>query len=197
MLAFNTTVFLWLNATAHPATWLLALARFAAQDLIFAAPLLLVAGWLWRRQAPRAALVHAALAALLGLGLNQLIGLAWTEPRPFVLGVGHQFLAHAADSSFPSDHLTVIWGVAFALMLHRDWRRAGFGLALLGLPVAWARIYLGVHWPLDMIGAAAVGLASALLIQPWHAAVGKLTAAMNLAYHKLGKRLISRRWIRA
>ncbi|SCC94579.1 putative undecaprenyl-diphosphatase YbjG [Thiomonas sp. X19] len=197
MLAFNTHVFLWLNAAAHPAPWLLASARFAAQDLIFAAPLLLVAGWLWRRQAPRAALVHAALAALLGLGLNQLIGLVWTEPRPFVLGIGHRFLAHAADSSFPSDHLTVIWGAAFALLFHRDWRRAGFGLALLGLPVAWARIYLGVHWPLDMVGAAAVGLASALLIRPWHGPVSNLTAAMNLAYHKLGKPLISRRWIQA
>jgi undecaprenyl-diphosphatase len=36
-------------------------------------------------------------------------------------------------------------------------------LALLGLPVAWARIYLGVHFPLDMAGAALVTALSAWL----------------------------------
>ena len=36
-------------------------------------------------------------------------------------------------------------------------------LALLGLPMAWARIYLGVHFPLDMVGAALVAVLSAWL----------------------------------
>ena len=40
---------------------------------------------------------------------------------------------------------------------------AGMTLALLGLPVAWARIYLGVHFPHDMIGAALVSALSAWL----------------------------------
>jgi Undecaprenyl-diphosphatase (EC 3.6.1.27) len=196
MLAFNTTVFLWLNAAAHPAPWLLALAWFAAQDLIVVPPLLLVAGWLWRKQAPRVALVHAALAALLGLGINQIVGLLWFEPRPFALGLGHQFLAHAADSGFPSDHLTVIWGVAFALLFHRGWRRAGLGLALLGLPVAWARIYLGVHWPLDMLGAAVVALASAQLLRLQPALLRTLTAGLSRVYGKLAGPLIARHWVR-
>jgi undecaprenyl-diphosphatase len=190
-------LFLAINAPAHPPAMALALARFAAQDLILVAPLLLMAGWLWRCSAPRTALVHAALAALLGLGINQIIGLLWFEPRPFSLGVGHQFLAHAADSSFPSDHLTIIWGVAFALLFYRDWRRAGLGLALLGLPVAWARIYLGVHWPLDMLGAAAVGLFSALLFWVWQRPVRCLTSAMNRVYAKLAGPFIRKHWMQA
>jgi undecaprenyl-diphosphatase len=38
--------------------------------------------------------------------------------------------------------------------------RAGMLFALLGLPIAWARIYVGVHFPFDMAGAAIVSLLS-------------------------------------
>lgn len=198
MQTLNAQLFAWINAGANPSAGLLVLARIAAQDLILLVPLLLAAGWLWRSQAPRTALVLAALAALTGLAINQVIGLFWFEPRPFALAVGHQFLAHAADSSFPSDHLTVIWSAAFALCASRGWRRAGAGLALLGLPVAWARVYLGVHWPVDMAGAALVSLASALLLL-WagHAPVTRITGVMHRAYRTLGRPLISRHWIRA
>ena len=198
MQTLNEQLFAWINAASHPPAGLLILGRIAAQDLIALVPLLLMAGWLWRLHAPRAALVSAGLAALAGLAINQIVGLLWFEPRPFALGVGHQFLAHAPDSAFPSDHLTVIWSAAFALCASRGWRGAGVGLALLGLPVAWARVYLGVHWPLDMAGAAVVSLASALLLL-WagQAPVNHLTALLQRAYEIVGRPLIARRWIRA
>lgn len=194
----NAQLFAWINAGANPPATLLALGRLAAQDLIVLVPLLLAAGWLWRSHAPRTALVRAALAALTGLAINQVIGLLWFEPRPFAIAVGHQFLAHAADNSFPSDHLTVIWSAAFALWASRGWRRAGAGLALLGLPVAWARVYLGVHWPMDMVGAALVSLASALLLQ-WagQVPVTRITDVMQRTYRLLGRPFIARHWIRA
>jgi undecaprenyl-diphosphatase len=139
------------------------LALLLAEDAIFAVPLLLVWGWLRRPEALRLPLLQAACAALLALGIDQLIGLVVFEPRPFAIGLGPALLAHAPDSGFPSDHLSVIWAVAASLMLTAPWRRAGLLLALLGVPVAWARVYLGVHWPLDMAGAALVGPAAALL----------------------------------
>ena len=80
-----------------------------------------------------------------------------------MIGLGHTFIPHAADSSFPSDHLTLLLAVAFSFLMHRRLRVAGRTLAFLGLPVAWARIYLGVHFPLDMIGAALVAALSAWL----------------------------------
>jgi len=135
-----------------------------ASDAIYAVPLLLIWGWLRRPDALRLPLLEAAAAALLALGLNQLIGLTVFEPRPFAIGLGPALLPHASDSGFPSDHLTVIWAVAACLVLAAPWRRAGVLLALLGLLVAWARVYLGVHWPLDMGGAAVVGLLAAALI---------------------------------
>lgn len=63
----------------------------------------------------------------------------------------------SSDEQFPSDHLTVQWVVASMLLLDRRTRAWGLGIALLGLPMAWARIYLGVHYPGDMLGALAMG----------------------------------------
>ena len=163
MEAFNHSLFLLLNAPAHPNAVLLAVARLFADDLIWLAPLILVAGWLCGSEPTRRRVLEAAIAGCAGLLLNQAIAMAWPQPRPFMIGLGHTLIAHAADSSFPSDHLTLMWTVAFSLAMHRASRPVGTLLAWLGLPMAWARIYLGVHFPLDIAGALAVAVLSAWL----------------------------------
>lgn len=160
---FNQTLFLLLNAPALPSLPAVGLALFFAEIVIWAVPLTLLVYWLRGGEAQRRAALLAACAGLLALALNQLIGLAWTHPRPFMIGLGHTLLAHVADSSFPSDHLSLLWSTAFALCAHAATRRSGWLLALAGLPMAWSRIYLGVHFPLDMLGALAVAAGSAWL----------------------------------
>jgi undecaprenyl-diphosphatase len=147
----NHTLFQWINASAAPPAWALVAARAWAELAIALIPALLIAGWLRGRYTMRLSM------------LAQGLGILWPTPRPFMIGLGHQWLAHTADASFPSDHLTLWWSVAFSLALGRRTRPVGIALAGLGLPVAWARIYLGVHFPLDMAGAALVGCCAALL----------------------------------
>ena len=163
MESLNQTLFLWLNAPEHPSALALRLAVFLAERLIWAAPLVTGIGWLRGSEGTRKAMLVATASGLLGLLINQAIGLAWMHPRPFMIGLGHTLLPHAADSSFPSDHLTLWWAVAFSLSLQRGHRSTGVVLALLGLPIAWARIYLGVHFPFDMLGAGAVAVLCAWL----------------------------------
>ena len=163
MQTFNYALFLWLNAPENPNTLLLAVAGFFAEYAIWVIPVLIGIGWLYGNEHTRKILLEATASGLAGLLINQLIGLVWQHPRPFMIGLGHTFIPHAADSSFPSDHLTLLWAVAFSFLMHRRPRLAGIALAVLGLPVAWARIYLGVHFPLDMLGAALVAALSAWL----------------------------------
>lgn len=159
----NHALFLWLNAPEHPSTMPLAVAIFFAEYAILALPAIIGFGWLRGSEHTRKVLLEATASGLAGLLINQIIGLVWQHPRPFMIGLGHTLIPHAADSSFPSDHLTLLWAVAFSFLMYRSPRMAGLALALLGLPVAWSRIYLGVHFPLDMVGAFLVAVLSTWL----------------------------------
>lgn len=163
MESFNQALFLHLNAGAHPQAWTLVAASALAKVAIGLIPLTLLFGWLRGNDAIRKVVIEATASGMLAILFNQLIDLVWQHPRPFMIGVGHAYLAHVADSSFPSDHLSLWWSVSFTLLLHRRTRVVGLALSLAGLPVAWSRIYLGVHFPLDMAGAALFALLSASL----------------------------------
>ncbi|WP_295762651.1 undecaprenyl-diphosphatase [Undibacterium sp.] len=163
MESLNQTLFFWLNTPEHSSALALTLAIFLAEQLIWAVPLLIGICWLRGNEATRKTMLIATASGLLGLLINQVIGLAWLHPRPFMIGLGHTLIPHVADSSFPSDHLTLWWAVAFNLSLQRRARILGVALVLLGVPIAWARIYLGVHFPFDMLGAIAVAALCAWL----------------------------------
>ncbi len=174
----NSQLFLWLNASTPPSQLQLWLAIGVAEWLIYALPLLLAL--LWFSGQARQAVLTAALSVLLALACGQLIGLLWPHPRPFMLGMGQTLLPHPPETSFPSDHATVFFTLGLSL-LGSGWRRLAALVLLTGALVAWARVYLGVHFPLDMLGAL-------LLALPWAYLTPRL---LNLG--QLGDTLL--RWL--
>ena len=193
---FNDALFLLINASAQPNIFLLWTAKLLADFAIWLIPLALVVGWLRGSEDTRKLMLEATASGMAGLLINQAIGLVWQHPRPFMAGLGHTFIAHTADSSFPSDHLTLLWAVAFSFLMHQRARSAGAVLALLGLPVAWARIYLGVHFPLDMVGAAAVAALSAwLCLRHAHWFVEPTFRWVSAIYRRIFAPLIRRGWV--
>ncbi len=193
----NQTLFLWLNAPEDPNAFVVTLATFFAEWFIWAIPTLIGIGWLRGNEGVRKTLLIASASGLMGLLINQLIGLVWTHPRPFMIGLGHTLIPHAADSSFPSDHLTLWWAVALSFLLQPGTQRAGVALALLGVPTAWARIYLGVHFPFDMFGALAVAAFSAWLtlhVAGWY--LGSIYRLATGIHHRIFGRLIALGWVR-
>jgi undecaprenyl-diphosphatase len=160
---WNQYIFLLLNAPAHPDHVVVAAAKFAASWLVVAAALLMAYLWIWGPAMKRGALIAIAISTVLALGINLFLGFLWFEPRPFMLGLGHTLMSHAPDNSFPSDHATFMGSLGLGLMATRAARRTGWLVTISGVAVAWARIYLGVHFPVDMIGSFAVGVASAAI----------------------------------
>lgn len=196
----NLLCFSLLNADAGLHGWHLGLGVFAARYLILLVPLGLAGLWIAGQPLQREAAVKALAATACALALNALIGLLWYHARPFVGGTGHVFLHHAPDSSFPSDHATIMFTAALVLAASRSAAPRRFGMALLplALVVAWARIFLGVHWALDMLGALMVALAVTLLFQaaPVNAVCAALADAMATRYRRLLARPIARGWLR-
>jgi len=188
----NQHIFLFLNSrsmfvrsgTDH-------LAVFLADWLIWVIPALLAAMWFMGDVRRKQVAVRAGLTAALALGIGALIGWLWPHPRPFMIAMGHMLVLHAPDASLPSDHLTLWWSIALALAYAPGLKRAGLLLGLAGLVLAWARIYIGVHFPFDMVAAFLVALVSAQVVhtvgQPL---IGKITlVGMQLQDILTGHRL--------
>lgn len=159
METINRTLFLLLNAGDHPSVAGVWLAKLLAQQSILLLPVLLFGLWGWGGRTGRSAALMAVLCVLLALVSNVLIGLCSMHPRPFMIPLGHSWISHKAETSFPSDHATIFFAFGLGLLV-RGVRRLGVVIALLGVAVGWSRVYLGVHFPFDIIGALLVAIAT-------------------------------------
>ena len=81
-----------------------------------------------------------------------------------------QLMPDPGDSSFPSGHATSSMATAFALWLntrkgeYRDLHRWGWVAIVLALMIGLSRVYLGLHYPSDVIVGLLLGVAGALIV---------------------------------
>ena len=150
----------------------------------------------------RAAVLWVAIACVAAYILNLLIEHVIFEPRPFITHHVHDLVAHAADDSFPSDHTAWAFAVGgmFLLQLLPAWSRArhqkhasGDSTLLkalnypawitlltlaMGCLIGFARVFVGVHYPDDILGGAFDGLLAAIVMTLARVLLSKPTNAV-------------------
>jgi undecaprenyl-diphosphatase len=109
-------------------------------------------------------LIEATEASLVGLFLNQLIGFLYFHPRPYMAGLCVPLIPHAPETSFPSDHGTMLFAGSTYLIVSNHCLFRGLLLFFVAFMTAWGRMYCGIHFPFDMLGSLTVGILSALFI---------------------------------
>jgi undecaprenyl-diphosphatase len=153
--------------------WFDRVVEYAGEYGLLLAMVLLVV-WCWwsvrRRGGAEAAstvasLVWVPLAAGLAVLVNVPIRGFVKRPRPFLDHQGLDVLvAGKTDYSFVSDHATITMAMGVALFVaNRRFGLVGIGLALLE---GFCRVYMGVHYPTDVVGGFALGTAVTLLLSP-------------------------------
>ena len=153
--SFDYSTFRVVNGWSGRSAALDALMVGCAKYLPVVFALALIALWLtWRSRNQRAALL-AGISALVALGFAQLIGKAMPRPRPYLSHAVHQLIPPSLDTSFPSDHATL--GFAVGVMVWRYNKRAGAVLLVLAVLMAFARVFVGAHYPADVLGGAVLG----------------------------------------
>ena len=126
----------------------------------------------WRRWATPTALVVATIAASwLSLLGKQVI----ERERPEGLVDDLVVRDEASGFGYPSSHAAVAFALAAVLVpaLPRRWRPLAWSLAAV---VGLARLYVGVHWPADVVGGALLGIA-----------VGSFASLVMLAVERAGR----------
>jgi len=120
----------------------------------------------WKRPSDDIALLVIAAGSAV---LPSVVKLIVARPRPTL-----EHLSHLTTLSFPSEHTTQAAAVylTIAIMLskglNRGWRELVIVVAvLIALAVAWSRVYLGVHYPTDVIAGLLLGWSWALLVFHW------------------------------
>ncbi|MCH5674810.1 phosphatase PAP2 family protein [Streptomyces gilvus] len=153
--------------------WFDRVMEFVGEYGLLVAMVLLVVGCWWsvRRKGGEeavpsvAALVWTPLAAAIAVLVNVPIRGFVERPRPFLVHQGLDVLVTGkTDYSFVSDHATITMAMGVGLFVaNRKFGLVGIGLALLE---GFCRVYMGVHYPTDVVGGFALGTAVALLLSP-------------------------------
>ena len=123
-------------------------------------------------------------AAAAGLLVNQVISHTWQRARPYEAhphGV-IPLISGSHDPSFPSDHATAAFAIAFGILFVAY--RAGLVFLLWATLIALSRVLVGVHYPTDVLASLVVGVAAGFLtarvlmvpvLEPLIRLVGRLT----------------------
>ena len=139
--------------------------------ILIALALSLFAWFVWKNQRPEALVV---LGALLSLAINPVLKLAMDRPRPTedLVAVWRDF----DGLSFPSGHAfsaLVLFGLLYylapALVPRKAWANVvRFSSLLMVLLIGISRVYLGAHWPSDVLGGFLFGIITLTFLIGFH-----------------------------
>ena len=160
----NSVFFLAINQFAGKSTVLDGLAIVMAEAMPFLLIALMLILWFFGNLEKKRLSFFAGYAVLLALSLSYLIGLVYFHQRPFVANLGTQLVEHAPDASFPSDHTIFIFAISSMYLFNKSTQILGVWACLFSALAGLARVFVGVHYPFDIVGAALVGAFSSLVI---------------------------------
>jgi len=152
----NQFVFKWF--------WLDILAKFFAQYLgyilIFFLLLFIVLKFKKYLRMVIEAFVSAILARFV---IVEIVRWIWQRPRPFIeINNVNLLLKHNASPSFPSGHSAFFFAISTIVYFYN--KKAGILFLIGSFLICLARIFVGVHWPSDVLAGAVVGIFSGWLV---------------------------------
>jgi undecaprenyl-diphosphatase len=104
-----------------------------------------------------------AVVLVVSYGLLQMASHVYVDERPFMTQRVHQLVAHAGGTSFPSDHTTAAAAIGLGLLLLTRFHALDALTVGAAVLIGFARVFVGIHWPVDIAGGLLTGLVGAAL----------------------------------
>jgi len=117
--------------------------------------------WIFGKEKEKKVSILMALGFIIAITLGETSKLLMAQPRPSVSF--HLISESPNDYSYPSGHALIVATGGIIALLTLPYI-ISIPLLIESISVSYSRIYLGVHWPIDIVGGWILGLAIALLI---------------------------------
>lgn len=157
----NLSLFLLIFSMGQKSPMLDSLMIFASGPLLFLSYIFALLIAIKGGVAEKKAFLLGILSLPVTIILIKLIHVFYLTDRPFVLEDITPLITLDPNASFPSRHSALIFSLAFSFLLYKSkWSAV---LVTLALWVAFSRIYVGVHFPTDILGGIIIGLLGILI----------------------------------
>ncbi|MGJ7525099.1 phosphatase PAP2 family protein [Variovorax sp. GB1P17] len=163
MQGLDVTLFGLINAGPSVPAWSLQFASFASDFLPALLALAVGVGALFDRRWRHVFFTGLVSVVLVWVIVNVFRSLV-PIPRPAFYGLGIQWVPQGMRPGFPSLHVAGTFAAAFSLWC-LPWRAPMLAALALAAVVAWSRLYLGLHFPSDVLAAMMLGALVSLLVE--------------------------------
>lgn len=188
----NLNLFHILNVPQHASPIMMHYAKFIAHDLIYLLLLVFALTWFKGNRETKTNMVKAFIFTAITLSISEVLSAVLNTPRPFVMHVGQTLIEHNSTGSFPSNHMSILSGLALSYYFSSQ-RQFGKLLIVVAWLVAWARVYVGVHFPIDMFGAFFFAVIVNILgLKLWNKYKDQLVAWVMMLHRKIFAVLINK-----
>ncbi|MEK7162992.1 MAG: phosphatase PAP2 family protein [Patescibacteria group bacterium] len=138
------------------------LANYLGYFLVAIAILILIKEKDRRRQIYFFSLVMLSVIISRGI-ITEIIRFFYYRPRPFLVLEIKPLISHISTASFPSGHAAAFFALALAVFYFN--KKVGWWFLISAVFMGLARIFVGVHWPSDILAGMIVGLGSVWLVR--------------------------------
>ena len=151
-------------------------AKLGTRWLVYLVPVALLVIWFFNGPREKLTALRVTVAGLFGwLVVNSIIGHFFFRTRPSI-NAAKELLFHLPDKSFPSDHATLGFTLAFGFWL-AGYRKIGTFFLILTLTFSTLRVFTGLHFTTDVLGGLVVGFVMAWVGQwlkrPFDSSIGE------------------------
>ncbi len=191
LISLDQSVFKAINSLAGKSSVLNWLARVGADDHIIPVVLtllvflvILLARDRQAREVAFTCFLCTVIAFVMSMVILFILNGAFFRPRPYTsMSNVHLLFYHNTDSSFPSNAATMAFVMAISVFMY--YRKVGSVMLALAVYVGLARVFCGVHYPLDIVSGAMLGLGSAFLTRAAEPLYRPLAVALNRVTDRL------------
>ena len=129
---------------------------FFAEYLVVLIPLVLIYLWVQGREGKHDSILTFG-ATVTGVIVAYALGLLYSHQNP---SVTYETLvsANPAENAFPSQHTAAVFAAAWPLFV-RERKNLGYLMVAAAVLTGFARVYIGEHWPVDVLGAVIASVA--------------------------------------